>query len=75
MASNGIHDYRAYGLKPDNHIETYVNLACADDEEAWNRARDALKQHAGVELWQNTRLVKRRMHRRDWATSLVASGS
>lgn len=51
-------DYRAYIIGPDGHFQDFVQLDCADDEEALKRARDLVGEH-GLELWQRARKIAR----------------
>ena len=49
-------EYRAYILGPDGHVRDRVDIVCADDETAKEKA----KQLAGggdVELWQLDRRI------------------
>ena len=51
-------EYRAYGIGPDGHIVTRINLICDDDAVASERAQQLAGHHL-VELWQGKRLVGR----------------
>jgi hypothetical protein len=52
--------YRLYFLQVTGGINEAVDLDCATDTEAIDRARD-LSKGREVELWQGIRLVKRIM--------------
>ena len=49
-------DFRAYILDRDGHIERRVDLICADEEAARERASQ-LAQASDVELWQRDRRI------------------
>jgi hypothetical protein len=49
-------DYRAYILGPDGHIQLRVELHCADEETATERAKQLVDGH-GVELWDGARKI------------------
>jgi len=49
-------EYRAYIIGPDGHIERRIDLVCADDDAAKERANALVDGHA-IELWQETRKV------------------
>jgi len=49
-------EYRAYIIGPDGHIERRIDLVCADDDAAKERAKALVDGHA-IELWQETRKV------------------
>jgi len=49
-------EYRAYLIGRDGHILHRVDLLCADDEAAKERALLLMDGHT-VELWQGDRLV------------------
>lgn len=44
-------EYRAYVLGPDGHIQERIDLVCADDDAAKERAKALVDGH-DVELWQ-----------------------
>jgi hypothetical protein len=44
-------EYRAYIIGPDGHVESRVDLRCADVAEAFERAKQLADGH-DVELWQ-----------------------
>jgi hypothetical protein len=44
-------EYRAYIIGSDGHFFTSVELVCADDSEAAERAKQLVDGH-DVELWQ-----------------------
>lgn len=48
--------YRAYLIGPDAQITQRIDLLCADETDARQRARDLAKYHA-VELWDDYRLI------------------
>jgi len=49
-------EFRAYILGSDGHIERRVDLVCADEEAAKERARE-LAQASDVELWQRDKRI------------------
>jgi hypothetical protein len=49
-------DYRAYMLGPDGHIQLRVELHCADEETARERAQQLVDGY-GVELWDGARKI------------------
>jgi hypothetical protein len=49
-------EYRAYIVGPDGHIQRRIDLFCADDDEAKERAKAMVDGHA-IELWQEARKV------------------
>jgi hypothetical protein len=49
-------DYRAYMIGPDGHIERRIDLNCADDEAAKERAKQLVDDYA-VELWHLGRQI------------------
>jgi len=46
-------EYRAYIMSPYGHIQSRVDLVCADEREAKERAKQLVDGH-DVELWQGT---------------------
>jgi len=50
--------YRAYVMKPDNHIRSAHILDAANDDEATRAARPLLDGHA-IEVWDRSRFVIR----------------
>ena len=53
---NSRHSYRAYLIGSDGHIIHRVELECADDEAANERAKLLVDRH-DVELWDGPRMV------------------
>ena len=49
-------DYRAYIMSADGHIMSRIDLPCADDDEAKERAKQLINGH-DVELWQLGRQI------------------
>ena len=49
-------EYRAYIIGPDGHIQERIDLLCADDNAAKERAQQLLNGHE-VELWQLDRQI------------------
>jgi len=49
-------EYRAYIIGPDGHIQERIDLLCADDNAAKERAQQLLNGHK-VELWQLDRQI------------------
>jgi hypothetical protein len=49
-------EYRAYLIGRDGHVVHRVDMLCADDEVAKERAQILVDIHT-VELWQGARLV------------------
>jgi hypothetical protein len=50
-------DYRAYAIGPDDRIVLRVDLVCADDDAAKERARQ-ISTHT-IELWRDRELLAR----------------
>jgi hypothetical protein len=50
--------YRAYIVGEDGHFQNAIDLMCAEDAEAIERARQLVDGH-GVELWQGARMIGR----------------
>jgi hypothetical protein len=50
--------YRAYIVGKDGHFENAVDLMCAEEAEAVERARQLVDGH-DVELWQGARMITR----------------
>ena len=48
--------YYVYIMSNDGHVERRLNVICADDEEARNRARRLMDGQA-VELWLEGRKI------------------
>ena len=44
-------EYRAYLIGPDGHIQQRIDILCADDNAARERAKQLVDGH-DVELWQ-----------------------
>ncbi|MET4177168.1 hypothetical protein ABIB99_008290 [Bradyrhizobium sp. LA6.1] len=51
-----MHEYRAYLMGLDGHIELRIQLICEDETEAKNRAK-VLADGYDVELWLQDRKV------------------
>ena len=51
-------DYQAYLIGEDGHIKQRIDLVCADDDAARERAESLVDGHA-VELWCGERLMTR----------------
>ena len=49
-------EYRAYLIGPDGHIQQRIDLLCADDDAAKERARQLVNGH-DLELWQLDRMI------------------
>ena len=49
-------EYQAYLLGPDGHIQSRIDLHCADDEAAIERAKQLVDGQV-VELWQSGRRI------------------
>jgi hypothetical protein len=49
-------EYRAYLIGPDGHIQQRIDLFCADDDAAKERARQLVNGH-DLELWQLDRMI------------------
>ena len=46
-----MHEYRAYIIGPDGHVQSRVDLRCKDVAEAFEQAKQLADGH-DVELWQ-----------------------
>jgi hypothetical protein len=51
-------EYRAYTMDPEGHFIGYEPMVCANDSEAFERAKGLVGRHA-IELWSGPRLVIR----------------
>ncbi|MFK4385160.1 hypothetical protein [Bradyrhizobium sp. USDA 223] len=51
-------EYRAYVVDQDGHFTTRIDLVCADEDSARERAKQLVDGHA-VELWQGNRKIDR----------------
>jgi tannase/feruloyl esterase len=51
-------EYRAYVIGPDGHIVRRIDLYCADEEAAKERARQ-LANREPIELWQGDQCIAR----------------
>ena len=51
-----VNEYRAYLIGPDGHIQRRVDMLCADDNAAKERAKQLVDGH-DVELWQLDRQI------------------
>jgi hypothetical protein len=51
-----VNDYRVYVIGPDGHILERIDLVCADDDAAKERAKQLVDGH-DVELWQLGRQI------------------
>jgi hypothetical protein len=56
-----VNEYRAYIVGPDGHILERVDLLCADDDAAKDRAKQLVDGH-DVELWQFSRRIAEFKH-------------
>ena len=54
--------YRAYVLNKDGSIQLAIDLYCADDDTACERAQQLADGH-DIELWCGTRKITRLSHR------------
>jgi hypothetical protein len=54
--------YRAYVLNKDNSIQIAIDLYCADDGAARERAQQLVDGH-DIELWQGQRKITRLAHK------------
>jgi len=55
-------EYRAYNLGPDGHIQSRVDIRCADEKTARERAEQLVDGH-DIELWQRDRLIATFKHK------------
>jgi hypothetical protein len=53
-----VQDYRVYVIGPDGHIIDRIDLVCAAEEDAIERARQVIDHHV-IELWQGSRRIER----------------
>jgi hypothetical protein len=51
-------EYKAYSIGPDDRVQTRVDLICADDDAAKERAQQLADGYA-VELWRDEKLLIR----------------
>jgi hypothetical protein len=51
-------EYTAYATGPDDRIVMRIDLVCADDDAAKERAREIVDGHA-IELWRDKTLLAR----------------
>jgi hypothetical protein len=49
-------EYRAFILGPDGHIQSRVDVICANDEAAKEQAKQLVDGH-DIELWQLDRRI------------------
>ncbi|VIO77000.1 hypothetical protein CI1B_68480 [Bradyrhizobium ivorense] len=49
-------DYQAYIIGDDGHIEQRIDLCCADENAAKERAKSLVDRNS-IELWQSDRLI------------------
>ena len=49
-------EYQAYLIGEDDHIKQRIDLICADDDAAMERAESLVDGHA-IELWQLDRKI------------------
>ncbi|MCK1467837.1 hypothetical protein [Bradyrhizobium sp. CW10] len=49
-------EYQAYVIGQDGHIQQRIDLACADDDAANERAEALVDDHP-IELWQSDRKI------------------
>jgi hypothetical protein len=55
-SSTEVIGYSVYIIGPDGHIEGRIDLQCADDDEAKERAKALVDGH-DLELWQLDRQI------------------
>jgi hypothetical protein len=55
--------YRAYVLNKDDSIRLGIDLYCADDDTARERAQQLMDGH-DIELWQAERKITRLSHKK-----------
>jgi hypothetical protein len=48
--------YSAYVIGEDGHIQQRIDIICADDEVAKERAKMLVDDH-GIELWRGSRKI------------------
>ena len=51
-------DFRVYVIGKDGHIINRIDLACADESAARERAKQLVDGHA-IELWQLGKMLER----------------
>jgi hypothetical protein len=51
-----VKEYRAYIVGPDGHLLARIDLLCADDDAARQRARALVGGHP-IELWREKNLI------------------
>jgi len=54
-------DYRVYTIGRDGHFSDALDIVCADDQEAIEKARQAVDGR-DVELWRQGRFIARFSH-------------
>ena len=52
-------NYRVYLLDVSDHFLAAKDVVCETDQEAFAYAADLIGNHAGAEIWEQTRLVGR----------------
>ena len=50
--------YRAFVMGPDGRIVDRIDLFCASEKDALDRARQLVDEHA-IELWEAARRIER----------------
>jgi hypothetical protein len=53
-----VQEYRVFVIGPDGHVIDRIDLVCATEEDAIERARQVMDSHA-VELWRGSRRIER----------------
>jgi hypothetical protein len=53
-----VQEYRVFVMGPDGHVIDRIDLVCATEEDAIERARQVVDGHA-VELWRGSRRIER----------------
>jgi hypothetical protein len=56
-----MHEYRAYIIGPDGHIQSRVDLLCKNENTAIAQAKQLVDGH-DVELWQYNRQIAKFKH-------------
>jgi hypothetical protein len=52
-------EYRFYLLGADDHIKGAENVECATDQDACLKARQMMRSHPSIEIWEGSRFVAR----------------
>jgi len=53
-----VQEYRVFVVGPDGHVIDRIDLVCSTEEEALERARQAVDGHA-LELWRGSHRIAR----------------